>query len=229
MAMLVVHSPLVGPATTRPLAAALRARGRSAHAPDLRRHATSPASFGEGLHAALADVAPEPVEVVIGHSGAGPFLPALADAPVPGGGLATIVYLDAVVPEDGPVFRPSPGLLEILDRLPIEDGRLPPWPAWWPPEVFADLVPDPSTRAQIAAESPHLPRSFYDASIPLPARWVTTPSAYIQLSPAYDVDRQRAVALSWPTIVHSGGHLDLATRPDLVADLVLAVLSSATS
>ena len=75
MRALIVHSPLVGPATVSPLADELEALEVVADVPDLRTAVASPDTFREA-----ASIAAAGVDVVIGHSGAGAFLPAIADA-----------------------------------------------------------------------------------------------------------------------------------------------------
>ena len=176
MHVLVVHSPLVGPSTVGPLADALRTSGASVAVPDLRSEIASADSFRRAATAA-ADGA----DVVIGHSGAGAFLPAIADA-VP---LAACVFVDAVLPADERRSTPSSQFLAFLDSVPSVDGLLAPWHEWWPDDVMAQLVPDPTQRRLVVSEIPRVPRSFYDGAIALPSRWWTRPAAYVQLSPAY--------------------------------------------
>ncbi len=208
---MLVHSPLVGPSTMAPLAAMLRTRGWATVVPDLRSAVSAPARFGRAV-AEAADSA----DVVVGHSGAGPFLPAV------GGG--TTIYVDAVVPPAQPEFRPPPSLVRLLDALAITDGWLPPWNEWWPPQVLVDLVPDAGLRARLAAEVPRVPRSFYDVPVALPPQWWTRPAGYIQLSQAYEDDRRRALGWGWPTGRLLGGHLDVCVRPDAVAEQVVELV-----
>src|SRR5262249_40904178 len=78
-----VHSPFLGPASLRPLADALAAHGHPAVLPDLRPSVVS-APVHQVLVGAFADAMGEEAltghVVLIGHSGAGPLLPAFADA-----------------------------------------------------------------------------------------------------------------------------------------------------
>jgi hypothetical protein len=208
---LIIHSPLVGPSTVAPLAAALEALGWTTTVPDLRTAIQSPTEFAQRA-AHTVDSA----DVVIGHSGAGAFLPAVADAM----NAAITVFVDAVVPQPGSPFVTSAGLLQLLDTLPVVDGFLPPWHEWWPAGLMVELVPDPILRRRIVDEIPRVPRSFYDAAVPMPLQWWTLPAAYLQLSPGYDEDRCRAETWSWPTIKLTGRHLDLCVRPDLIAEHV---------
>lgn len=62
--------------------------------------------------------------------------------------------------------------------------------------MMARLVPSPEQRRVLTADIARVPRSFYDDAVPLPGGWATRPGhAYLQLGPAYDDDRARAVEL----------------------------------
>jgi hypothetical protein len=217
---LLVHSPLVGPATMRPLAAALARRGWSPVVPDLRDAASTPASF-----CAAAARATARADVVIGHSGAGSFLPALAVLV----GASRTVFVDAVLPAATTRFAPSAAFLEFVDTLPVHDGLLPPWQRWWPQETIAGLLPDEATRRAVTDEVPSIPRSFYDTAIELPDGWWTTPSAYLQLSPAYDDELAQARRLGWPTAARRGRHLDVVVVPEEIAADVTSLLDELRS
>lgn len=215
---LIVHSPLVGPTTTRALADALADRGWTTVAPDLRASLASPPAFAT----AASEAAPH-VEVLVGHSGAGAVLPMIADAID-----ATVtVFVDAIVPQATTTFTPSPAFFVLLDQLTVVDGLLPPWHEWWPPEILARLVPDERVRAVVTVENPRLPRAFYETPIALPERWWQRPAGYIQLSPAYDEERAHAKQLGWPTRQLHGQHLDLLTQPGTVADAVVDLAMAA--
>jgi hypothetical protein len=210
---LVVHSPLVGPSTVTALAAELDAEGWCTSAPDLRSANEAPAQFWS-----LAVAVCPSADVVIGHSGAGAFLPVIAarvDA-------RATIFVDAVLPGDEELFRPSASFIALLDTVPSTDGRLAPWDQWWPRETISKAIPDPVVRDRIVSEIPQVPRSFYDAPVPLPARWWTRPAGYIQLSPAYDDERTRAEQWGWPTLRRAGQHLDMVTKPrDIARDVVM--------
>lgn len=212
---LLVHSPLVGPATLEPLAVAFRQQGWAATVPDLTSAVSSPGRFIDAASQVGASV-----DVVVGHSGAGAFLPSIVAAV----GGATAVYVDAVVPTSNPDLVQSPMQVQLLDALNIVDGVLPAWNEWWPSELFVELVPDETMRDRIVAELPRVRRSFFDQRVPLPSRWWTRPAVYIQLSPVYDDDRTRAQDWGWPTTKIGGRHLDVCVRPRLVADHVISLL-----
>lgn len=193
----------------------MESRGWVTTVPDLRGASDSPTRYSQRA-ASASDAA----DVVIGHSGAGPFLPAVADAMH----AAATVFVDAVVPTSGRSFMPTAPLVRLLDTLPVVDGRLPPWHEWWPADMLAELVPDETLRRRITAEIPQLPRSFYDEAVSMPSQWWTRPSAYLQLSQAYDDDRTRAELWRWPTSRLAGRHLDVCVTPDLIADRVIELV-----
>jgi hypothetical protein len=215
-----MHSPLVGPSSVRPLAKSLNKRGWSTIVPDLRDVIESPASFAD---AAVDGVGP--VDVVIGHSGAGAFIPTIAERTH----AAVRVFVDAIVPEGTALFTPSARFLEFLDAVPIEDGRLAPWHRWWPEDTLAELVPDEQLRRELIADIPRVSRSFYDEQIPVPSSWWVKPMAYLQLSDAYDDERSRVQAWGWPARKLDGGHLDLYVDPDRVADHICELVDQSTS
>ena len=212
---LLVHSPLVGPSTVSPLAVALSAHGWSVNAPDLRGATNSPRDFS----AFVLNCCPK-AEVVIGHSGAGAFLPAIADRV----DAVVTVFVDAILPGEDPPFLPSQRFVDVINELPIREGLLPPWHQWWPAEAINALIPDNTVREAVVAEISAIPRSFYSDSIDFPRSWWTRPAAYLQLSAAYGAELNQAKAWNWPTIEHTGGHLDLVVHPTEIAQDIVSLI-----
>ena len=172
---------------------------------------------------AAAERATGTVDVIVGHSGAGAFLPSIAANTK----ASATMFIDALVPDTGDVFKPSGRFIELLDALPLSNGLLPPWNQWWPAEALERLLPDDSLRRLVVSEIPRVPRSFYDAPVPLPEEWWNRPAAYLQLSLAYDEDRMRAQRWGWPTYQVLGDHLDLVSRPDAIASIVIDLVATA--
>jgi hypothetical protein len=137
------------------------------------------------------------------------------------------VFIDAVVPGETTRFHPSPGFVDFIDTLPLNDGLLPGWHRWWPEETVAELLPDEAIRCAVLDEIPAVPRSFYDELIELPPMWWTHPAAYLQLSPAYAEERAWAGQHQWPTARLGGRHLDLVTRPAEVAEQIVQLVARA--
>lgn len=220
-----VHSPFLGPASLRPLADALAAHGHPAVLPDLRPSVVS-APVHQVLVGAFADAMGEedltgPV-VLIGHSGAGPLLPAFADAledTVTG-----LVFVDAGLPTPGRSWRDEvPAELYAQLKAAAREGRLPRWPRWFNPDPLAELVTDEQLRAEIADEAPEVPIAFLKEQRP-DVEW-TGPAGYVSLSAAYEADVTEAAARGWPVRRIDTHHLAPATDPDPVAVAVLEVLA----
>jgi len=218
-----VHSPFLGPASMRPLADALAAHGHPAVLLDLRPSVVS-APVHQVLVGAFADAIGEedlagPV-VLIGHSGAGPLLPAFADAledTVTG-----LVFLDAGLPTPGRSWRDDVPELYARLKTVSRDGRLPRWQRWFEPDPLVELVADEKLRDEIADEAPEVPVAFLKEPRP-DVEW-TGPAGYVALSAAYDTDVTKATSLGWPVRRLDSHHLATATDPDPVAVAVLEVL-----
>jgi pimeloyl-ACP methyl ester carboxylesterase len=220
-----VHSPFLGPASLRPLADALAAHGHPAVLLDLRPSVVS-APVHQVLVGAFADAISDedlagPV-VLIGHSGAGPLLPAFADAledTVTG-----LVFVDAGLPTPGRSWRDQvPAELYAQLKAASREGRLPRWQRWFSPDPLVELVADDELRAQIADEAPEVPISFLKEPRP-DVEW-SGPAGYVLLSKAYEADLAEATALGWPVRRLDSHHLAPATDPDPVAVAVLEVLA----
>jgi hypothetical protein len=230
------HSPFLGPASLRPLADALAAHGHPAEDPlagssldvvllDLRPSVVS-APVHQVLVGAFADAMGEedlagPV-VLIGHSGAGPLLPAFADAledTVTG-----LVFVDAGLPTPGRSWRDTvPASLYAELKGASREGRLPRWQRWFSPDPLAELVADEELRAEIADEAPEVPVAFLKETRP-DVEW-PGPAGYVALSQAYAADADAATELGWPVRRLDSHHLAPATDPDPVAVAVLEVLA----
>lgn len=212
---LLVHPPLLGPVALRPLGRELRSRGHAVALPDLRAAVAVAAGWPDRVVAAC-----EPAEVVLGFSGAGVVLPAVAAAV----GARRVVWLDAVVPDRAGATLASAEHRARVAGL-VHEGRIAEWTTWWGPD-WAQILPDAAVRAAIEAEGHRLPGDFYEVAVPVPARWPEDGAAYVQLSEAYDDAAAEARSRGWPvTGRRDGAHLDVVTDPSGVADLVLRAAS----
>jgi pimeloyl-ACP methyl ester carboxylesterase len=155
--------------------------------------------------------------VVVGHSGAGAFLPAIGHRVK--NRLRAVVFVDAVVPPIAGEHRTSEPFSRFLDDKTV-DGRLLPWLDWWPTAVVDTLARSSEQLEELRSDMPRLNRSFYDSPIPMPEDWSSGPCAYLQLSPAYAEEFRMANELGWPTSVLDGSHLSIFTDP---SDVLAAV------
>ncbi|UQS21623.1 alpha/beta hydrolase [Amycolatopsis thermalba] len=201
-----VHSPLVGPATWQRVAAELRSRGHRVTTPSLLGALDGPGPY----YPKLFDAAAEP-GILVAHSGAGALLPGIAartHAP-------RAIFVDALLPHPGRGWFDTapPELAERLRGL-ATDGRLPPWHEWFPPGTVEDLLPDQRTRDEFLAELPRVPLAYFTEPAPEAA---LPPSAYLQLSAAYDEEAREAAARGWPVQRLDAHHLAPLTAPAEIA------------
>ncbi|MGH9173971.1 MAG: hypothetical protein ACRD1H_06420, partial [Vicinamibacterales bacterium] len=225
-----IHSPLVGPATWEPVRVALRRRGIQATVPALRDDPASGEPFWRqhvaSVVTALRGVPAGKPLVLVAHSGAGALLPALGAAlarPV-----AAYVFVDAGIHEDD---------LSRLEMMEVEattfaatfrahldtGGRYPEWTDG----QLEPLIPDDERRAAVLAEMRPRDRAFFTEPIPVPAGWPDAPCAYLQFSPSYDVPAALARECGWPFRAIEGGHFLMLIDPETVADAIVALVAAA--
>jgi pimeloyl-ACP methyl ester carboxylesterase len=226
--LLFVHSPLVGPTTWALTADVLRSNGFRCYVPDM----TGVASAGPPYYPKFADVAAqalhgtgdEPV-VLVGHSAAGPLLPAIAD--VLSGRVGAAVFADAQLPHPGLSWldtAPAPLREQLLGM--VRDGLLPPWHEWFPPGAIAELLPDRELRRRLVAEVPRLPVAYFEEAAPATRNWDTLRRALLRFSAPYDLAADEAERLGWWVARKDWDHLRMLTAPVAVADLIAQAISA---
>ncbi|HTK16134.1 MAG TPA: alpha/beta hydrolase [Acidimicrobiia bacterium] len=175
---------------------------------------------GRGLRVAVhgTDEPIDPPIVLVGHSGAGSHLPAIADQL---GGVDRALYVDALLPHPGRSWAQTvpADFVARLERQAV-DGRLPPWPDWWGEDAMRMLLPDDALRARFVADCPRVPVAALHEVMP---EVPEPPSAYVQLSVAYEPETAAAHELGWPTVVLDLHHLALLTDTEVVAGALMQI------
>ena len=152
---ILVPAPVLGPASWRPVADELTARGARVAVPSLASFARGQPPYAprlvrlcaEQVGAALADGPAADRVVLVVHSGAGPFAAQLAAAVPAGRAEVAVIFADAGLPAaDGPTPVVDGGFLPYLREL-ARDGVVPPWPQWFPDADPAELYPSETARA----------------------------------------------------------------------------------
>jgi pimeloyl-ACP methyl ester carboxylesterase len=225
LAFVLVHSPLVGPATWQPVADDLAARGVRVVIPDFVDVADASPPWWQVVAARVAAaVSAADVDdvVLVGHSGAGSLLPVIGDA-VPAR-VEAYVFVDAQLPPESGVVPPAPAdFLAFLDALAV-DGTLPPWSQWWGPDAMARLVPDAATRDEIERELPRLPLAYFREQAPVASGWNKCRVVFLRLSEGYEPQASTAASLGWPVDRLDAGHLHAVVAPTDVTDRILLLL-----
>jgi len=205
--VVLLYSPLVGPATWQPVASQLGVAGHDVTVADPRT------------------VEADGPVLLVPHSNAGLYVPMLAERL----DVIGVVYVDAALAEDGPdTALAPPALVDHLRTLMDPDGVLPPWSRWWAAEDLVGLFPDDVTRAVVEREQPRLPLAYFTRRLPVPAGWSDRPSAYLAFGDTYAVEIARARELGWPVEVMAGRHLHQLHEPAAVADAILRLASGTT-
>jgi pimeloyl-ACP methyl ester carboxylesterase len=168
---------------------------------------------------AATRMVPSPI-VLIGHSGGGLLLPAMASAVAPK--VSRFIFVDSGLPATtGETPLAPPQFFEQLGSLAV-DGKLPPWSSWWGEDAMNELVPDEVTRAALVRELPSLPLSYFEQTVPSPADWERVPSGYLLFSDAYREAAAEARDRGWRVEEISGAqHLHTVVAPVAVTDALL--------
>jgi pimeloyl-ACP methyl ester carboxylesterase len=215
-----VHSPLVGSLTWSLVASALRERGNSAVVPLLHDSEGSGDSYWAqhvaSVTEALASVPPEQPVVLVGHSGAGPLLPALGRA-IPHR-ITAYLFVDAGLPLDGrshlsDMAASVPELARQLRTHLAGGGRFPEWRE----EDLRTIVPDPAMRRRLVADLQPRDLTFFEEPIPGFASGPHAPCAYLQFSAPYEGAAARARQEGWPFRAIAAGHFHMLVEPEEVA------------
>lgn len=222
-----LHSPLVGPASWRPVHDAIHLEGFQVATPRIEdRVAPYWRSYVDSAIEALRALVEEEEAdevVLVPHSGAGTLAAAIAaESPIP---IAGIVFVDAALPEDGWTRLQE---METHDaefareiRRELEGGLRAPA---WTDELLAALIPDEDRRVALLAEVQPRGLDFFEEPIPAPS-WPPSGRrphcAYLQLSSHYAAVAQEAEALGWPVGRIDAGHFHALVAPEVVGAVVL--------
>ena len=222
--LILVHSPLIGPASWDLVAVELARRGYEVSIPDLTGTVTAGPPYCSHQADVIARGASGRPAILVGHSGAGPLL-AAAGALIDQ--VHGYLFVDAGLPIPGRTWMQTvpPDLAEQVLQMADDQGWLPPWPQWWGDEALAGLIPDPGARRRFADGCPRLPLAMFEEVHPPAPRWPDAPAAYLLLSEAYQAEAARARELGWPVAEQVSHHLALLTDPALVAGSMHDLLS----
>jgi hypothetical protein len=213
-------SPLLGPACWRAAGALLAAGGWDiSEVPPWRRPVRTVVGVTEEL---LAAIPQDRDTVLVAHSNAGLFVPALARSRPR---VAGYVFTDAGLPPAGsrqvPVAPAS--FRDMVTGLADSGGLLSAWTAWWAAEELSGLFPDAATRAEVEAEQRRPSLSYFSETVPVPAGWPARPGAYLAFGTGYTREERTARELGWPTRVLDGGHLHMLVDPPGVAAAIASL------
>ena len=85
------------------------------------------------------------------------------------------------------------------------------------------VFPDAETRAEVEAEQPRLPLSYFRARLRVPDGWARRPCAYLAFGDTYAEEVAFAREHGWPVTVLDGRHLHQLHDPAAVGAAVVAL------
>jgi hypothetical protein len=225
-ALVLVHSPSVGPLTWAPVKRRLDAAGAVRILPSLVGVADAGPPFWRSVagtvRAAIDRLPPDQPVVIVAHSNAGLFVPVIVESSPRL--VAGCLFVDAALPSvAGPTPVAPAELLEFL-RPKATGGRLPPWTDWWDESDVAPMFPDPQTRRAVSAEQPRLPLSYYEERVPTPAGWAGRPCGYLLFGPPYEPMAHDAERRGWAVEHVPGRHLHQLVDPGTVTATITAMV-----
>ena len=226
--VVLLHSPLVGPFTWSMVAEQLQRREIDVLVPKLTDHDDSNLPYWDqhtgAVKQALADVPQERRVVLVGHSGAGPLLPAIHWAiaqPV-----AACLFVDASLPHPGQsrfdeLAIDALDLAQKLHPFLVAGGSYPTWSA----EELREILPDTFIREQLLAELHPRHLRFFEEKMPDVAIWPDAPCGYVLLSEAYLVQLEKAQRAGWPSRLFHAGHFHMLVDPAAVTTGMVELLA----
>lgn len=225
MRLVLVHSPLLGPVSWSAVAKELRDAGVESIIPSLGPSISSAVMWRAHVAAVVETVSREAQRGglwVVGHSGAGPLLPAVGTELA--GRVKRYVFVDAALPHPGRSrFDALPDrFVEHVRSLEV-DGLLPPWTEWFGPDEIARIIDEPGLRAQFEVEVPRVPLRMFEETMPVVPSWPDAPCSFLRLSEPYENELRQAEEMGWATSNLEGHHLWLLSRPGQVAAAILAL------
>lgn len=216
-------SPLLGCAMWQPVASVLKELGRRVVAIDVGGPA--PATAQDALRAYLRALPDDDELVLVPHSNAGLYVPAVAEHREVG----AAVFVDAGLPPLGGGGAPTVpvGFFAMIAGKADDRRMLPVWTEWWDEQEIAALFPDARSRADIERQQRRLPLSYVEDAVPVPSGWAHRPCAYLAFGETYQAEVETARRLGWPVRTLDGKHLEMVVHPMAVANAILSLLAEA--
>lgn len=225
--IVLVHSPLVGPFTWSLVAQHLQAGGFDVLVPTLTDRGETPPAYWQQYAAcvrqALASTPQERPLAFVGHSGAGPLLPALAQ--VARRPVKAFLFVDAGLPHPGQsqldeMEASVPAIVQELRQLQAAGERFPNWKD----EDLREELPDGSVRQQMLAQLQPRPLSFFEEVLPDTPGWSDTPGGYLLFTQGYRPSLEQAQRAGWPVRTVPAGHFHMLVDPVAVAAALVELL-----
>ncbi len=219
-----IHSPLVGPLTWSLVAENLRRRGSEVVVPVLRDDDGSGVPYWRqhvaSVAQAVASLPEDRALVLVGHSGAGPLLPAIGESC--GRHVGAYLFVDAAPPLDGQsrlddMEADDAEFAAQLHQHLASGGRFPDWSE----EDLCPVIPDDRLRRDMVAELRPRSLAFFEERIPGFAAGPDAPCAYLRFSDPYVQAATRARQAGWAYHELDAEHFHMLVDPAMVTGALL--------
>jgi hypothetical protein len=218
-----LHSPFLGASSWLPVSRALREAGAACRVIDLGDAVRTTSGYYTAVAQAAADQVSSGAALAV-HSAAGALVPSILERArhKP----RSVVFVDALLPHPGRSwFDTAPQSMRAAIVEAANDGFAPPWWTLVAARTLERLVPDRRLRSSLEQACPRLPLAHLHEIAPPLAIPSRLPAAYLQLSPGYAAEAERAESLCWPALRLVGHHLWPLTHAGEVADALLRLTS----
>jgi hypothetical protein len=227
--VVLVHSPLVGPATWSLLVPELRARNVDVVVPTILTDSQPRPFWRQHVQAVVKSIHGVPASrplLLMAHSGAGILLPAIREA-LGDRAIAAYVFVDAIFPDN---MKSRLDLFESPEaasafRRSARNGFLPVWRE----QDLRRVIPDEHVRRQVVTELRPLPLAVYEEPVPVFASWPDAPCAFIQFTATYAMDAKRALNAGCLHKSVPGTHFQMLADPGPIADVLATLIREAST
>jgi hypothetical protein len=182
------------------------------------------------VHSVAHDLASFPTDrplILVGHSGAGPLLPAIRQ--VLAQAVVAYLFVDAGLPLDGAsrldLLATESVPLATQLRQQLEAGER--FPAWTDTDLRT-VIPNTTQRRQILAELRPRALPFFTEHIPVFPGWPDARCAYLQFTSSYDSYVRQARHANWPVYTIEANHFHMLVAPEVVANLLVEAAETIT-
>jgi hypothetical protein len=228
--LVLVHSPLIGPAAWGQAPHLLTEAGYEVVVLDVR-----PTGPDEPVGAFISNAAvqisagltatPDRNVVLVGQHEAGPLLPHLGAAQTASGRrVGRYILVNALLPKPYGA-RGANSMLDLIESgdsgradalrgMLLEGVRFPNWQD----ADLADLITDDAARAEVIAATYPRDLAWFGAPLPVTAEWPNAPVTSIQSAPECDWEARQAALRGWSVVHTAGGTFaGLSAAPELAA------------
>ena len=225
--ILLIHSPLVGLFTWSLVAQQLQTDDYDVLIPALTDSGETPPPYWQqyatSMQQSLASIPPERPLVLVGHSGAGPQLPVLAQAT--GHPVAACIFVDAGLPHPGKsqleeMEANAPEFAQALRQLLASGERFPNWKN----EDLLDELPDEHDRQQMLAEMQPRSLDYFEEVLPDVPGLPEASCGYLLFSEGYHPYLKQAQRAGWLNKTIPAGHFHMLVDPASVASALVELI-----